>query len=102
MPSFYTYGLSIINTHLFSGASIVTTNMSIVEKSFWKLMKNQKVTSFGGVPYFYEILKKINFHKIFLTDLKYFTQAGGALNKDLTKYFLDYAEKNKLKFFKKL
>ena len=99
MPSFYTYGLSIINTHLFSGASIVTTNMSIVEKSFWKLMKNQKVTSFGGVPYFYEILKKINFHKIFLTDLKYFTQAGGALNKDLTKYFLDYAEKNKLKFF---
>ena len=43
MPSFYTYGLSIINTHLFSGASIVTTNMSIVEKSFWKLMKNQKV-----------------------------------------------------------
>ena len=99
MPMAYSYGLSIINTHLFSGASIVTTNMSIVEKSFWKLMKNQKVTSFGGVPYFYEILKKINFHKIFLTDLKYFTQAGGALNKDLTKYFLDYAEKNKLKFF---
>ena len=41
----------------------------------------------------------MKFHKIFLTDLKYFTQAGGALNKNLTKYFLDYAEKNKLKFF---
>ena len=98
MPPFYTYGLSIINTHLFSGASIVTTNISIVEKSFWALMKDQKVTSFGGVPYFYEILKKIKFHKIILPHLKYFTQAGGALNKDLIKYFLNYAEINKVKF----
>jgi len=98
MPPFYTYGLSIINTHLLAGASLVVTNVSIVEKSFWKLMKNEKIISFGGVPYFYEILKKIKFHKMILPDLKYFTQAGGALNKDLTKYFLDYAKKNKIKF----
>ena len=98
MPPFYTYGLSIINTHLFSGASIVATNISVVEKSFWTLIKNQKVTSFGGVPYFYEILKKIKFHKIALPYLKYFTQAGGALDRDLIKYFLNYAKTNKVKF----
>ena len=89
MPPFYTYGLSIINTHLFSGASIVTTNMSVVEKSFWTLMKDQKVTSFGGVPYFYEILKKIKFNKIILPNLKY---------KVLIEYFLNYAETNKVEF----
>jgi len=98
MPPFYTYGLSIINTHLFSGASIVTSSTSVVEKSFWTLMKDQRVTSFGGVPYFYEILKKIKFHKIILPHLKYFTQAGGALNIDLIKYFMHYAETNKVKF----
>ena len=98
MPPFYTYGLSIINTHLFAGASLVVTNVSVVEKLFWKLVKNQKIISFGGVPYFYEILKKIKFNKMILPNLKYFTQAGGALNKNLTKYFLDYAKKNKIKF----
>jgi len=98
MPPFYTYGLSIINTHLFVGASIIATETSIVEKSFWNLLKNQKITSFGGVPYFYEILKKIKFHKMFLPNLKYFTQAGGTLDKDLIKYFISFAESNNSKF----
>ena len=30
--------------------------------------------------------------------LKYFTQAGGALSRELTKYFIDYSEKNNVNF----
>ena len=98
MPPFYTYGLSVINTHLASGASIVVTKIKIIEKSFWKLINKQRVTSFAGVPYLYEILNKIKFEKLNLPHLEYFTQAGGALSKDLLKYFLNYSEKNKKKF----
>ena len=97
MPPYYTYGLSIINTHLYSGASIVVTNTTVMEKLFWQVMKEQKIVSFGGVPYFYEILKKLNFNKIDLPSLKYFTQAGGPLNYETTKYFLKYCENNKKK-----
>ena len=98
MPPFYTYGLSVINTHLFVGASILVTNIRTIEKAFWKLMKDQKVCSFAGVPYFYEVLNKIKFDEFDLPDLKYFTQAGGALRKDLIEYFLAYSEKNKKEF----
>ena len=98
MPPFYTYGLSVINTHLFAGASILVTNLKAIEKAFWQLMRDQKICSFAGVPYFYEILNKIKFDKFDLPDLKYFTQAGGALRKDLIKYFLIYSEKNKKEF----
>ena len=98
MPPFYTYGLSIINTHLYEGASIVVTDLRAIEKNFWKLMLDEKVLSFGGVPFFFEILKKIKFDQMYLPSLKYFTQAGGALKKDLIKYFLNYSEKNKKKF----
>ena len=49
-------------------------------------------------PFFYEILKKINFHKINLPDLQYFTQAGGPLKKNLIKYFLNFSIKNNKKF----
>ena len=98
MPPFYTYGLSIINTHLYSGSSIVVTNKSIMQKDFWLLMKKYKVTSFGGVPFFYEILKKLNFNKIHLPHLKYFTQAGGPIDNGLKRYFLNYALIKKKKF----
>jgi len=98
MPPFYTYGLSIINTHLYSGASIIVTNLRVVEKAFWKLLQEQQVTSFGGVPYFYEMIKKLNFNKISLPSLKYFTQAGGPLNNELTEYFLQYAEAHNISF----
>ena len=98
MPPHYTYGLSIINTHLYAGASIFVTNMRVIEKKFWESFKEQKITNFGGVPYFYEIIKKINFNKMYFPSLKYFTQAGGALSRDLTKYFIDYSEKNNVNF----
>ena len=70
MPPFYTYGLSVINTHLFTGASILVTNLKAIEKGFWKLMRDQKVSSFAGVPYFYEVLNKIKFDKFDLPELK--------------------------------
>jgi len=98
MPPFYTYGLSVINTHLFSGASILVTDIKAIEKKFWKLIKDCKITSFAGVPFFYEILYKIKFNEINLPNLKYFTQAGGSLKKELIEYFLKYSEKNKNKF----
>ena len=98
MPPFYTYGLSVINTHLLKGASILITNLRAVEKGFWKLIKDYKITSFAGVPYFYEVLNKIKFDQFNLPDLKYFTQAGGPLKKNLIEYFFSYAKKGKKKF----
>ena len=35
LPMNYTYGLSVINTHLEAGASIVLTNSSLMQKEFW-------------------------------------------------------------------
>ena len=98
MPPFYTYGLSVINTHLFAGASILVTEAKAIEKKFWELIKKEKINSFAGVPYFYEILNKIKFAEFNLPYLKYFTQAGGPLRRDLIEYFLKYSENNKKKF----
>ena len=36
LPPHYSYGLSLINTHLFQGGSIVLNNTSIIEKIFGK------------------------------------------------------------------
>ena len=58
LPFTYVYGLSVINTHILKGASIVLTNSSLIEKKFWDYIKKFKVTNFSGVPYSYFILEK--------------------------------------------
>ena len=95
----YTYGLSMINTHIFKGASIIITNCSLVEKEFWKLLKKEKATTFGGVPFMYEILSRFNFSGMKLSSLKYITQAGGKLNNEILKKMNTACLKNKIKFY---
>ena len=96
MPMAYSYGLSIINTHLEAGAKIIVSKTTIFEKKFWNILNSFKITSLGGVPDFYEMLKKLKFEKFELPHLKYTTQAGGKLSKDL----IEYIQKNLTKKFK--
>lgn len=99
LPMNYTYGLSIINSHLLKGATILLTTKGLMEKGFWELFKGQGATSFGGVPYTYEILKKLRFFRMELPSLKTMTQAGGKLSPELHKEFAEYAESKKICFF---
>ena len=80
MPFSYTYMLSIVNTHLEVGASLLVTGKSLMTRGFWDDYDEHKITSFSGVPYIYQILKKLSLEKIFSPSLKSITQAGGKLN----------------------
>jgi len=94
LPMSYTYGLSIINSHIFVGAKLLLTDTTLMEKGFWSFFKEEKATSFGGVPYTYEILDKLRFFRMELTSLRTMTQAGGKLSPQLHKKFAEYAMTN--------
>lgn len=94
LPMNYTYGLSIINSHLMVGASICLTDSTIMQKEFWNFLKEKRCTSFGGVPYTYEMLDKLRFYRMDLPYLKTITQAGGKLGTELHKKFAEYALQN--------
>ena len=98
LPMNYTYGLSVINSHLMVGATICITNKTFMQKEFWNFVKEQKVTSIAGVPYNYEILDKLRFTKMDLPNLKTMTQAGGKLPIELHKKFAEYAKESNKKF----
>lgn len=93
LPMNYTYGISIINSHTQVGATMLLTTNPIVSKDFWSFMKDNHATSFGGVPFTYEMLKRIRFFRMDLPDLRTMTQAGGKLAPELHKEFAEYAEK---------
>ncbi|AFH50195.1 Acyl-CoA synthetase [Ignavibacterium album JCM 16511] len=99
LPFNYSYGLSVINSHLLKGSTIVMTNKTVFFKDFWNTFKKFECTSFAGVPYTYQMLKRTGFDKLDLPSLKTMTQAGGKLNEEMIKYFYEYAEKKNVRFF---
>lgn len=98
LPMNYTYGLSIINSHVLRGATILLTDHTLLQREFWKFFREEEATSFGGVPYHYEILKKLRFSGMDLPSLRYMTQAGGKLTPELHREFAEYAEEKGKKF----
>lgn len=79
LPFFYSYGLSLLNTHLRIAGSMVL-NHSIFLGSVIDEIKKYKCTGFAGVPSTYQILiNKTNFLENDFPSIRYFTQAGGKL-----------------------
>lgn len=92
LPMNYVYGLSIINSHFLVGATMLLTDKGLMQKEFWNFFKDQEATSFGGVPYTYEMLDKLRFFRMKLPSLKTMTQAGGKITPELHEKFAAYAE----------
>lgn len=98
LPTSYTYGLSIVNSHIFAGASILVTEETIVTKEFWEMIDQFGVTSFAGVPTTYKLLRQMRWSPGKYKSLRYATQAGGRLQDDDRKYFLDLLEAEGIEF----
>ena len=90
LPMNYTYGLSILNSHLDVGATVLLTDKGIAQKEFWSFFRDQAATSFGGVPYTYEMLDRMRFTRMDLPSLTAMTQAGGKLLPDLHKKYAEW------------
>lgn len=91
LPMNYVYGLSIINSHFLVGATLLLTDKGLMQKEFWSFFKEQEATSFGGVPYTYEMLDKLRFFRMKLPSLRTMTQAGGKITPELHEKFAAYA-----------
>lgn len=99
LPMYYSYGLSVINSHLLKGATILLTDHTYAQREFWNFMKEEKATSIAGVPYTYEVLRRLRFFRMDLPYLKTMTQAGGKLNKDIAKEYIAFAQEKGKRFF---
>lgn len=96
LPMHYTMGLSVIASHLLTGATLLLSNRSLLDKGFWTMLKD--ATSFTGVPYSYDILTKMRFTRMDLPNLKIITQGGGKLTQEMWQKLAQYAHDKGKKF----
>ncbi len=82
LPLHYCYGLSVVNSHLLTGAGLVLTEESVVDECFWRRFQDAGATSFAGVPYTFDLLDHSGFAERDLPTLRCITQAGGRLGPD--------------------
>jgi long-chain acyl-CoA synthetase len=81
LPFYYVYGLSLLHTHAAVGGSVVIDNRFAFPNVVVRAMRDHGVTGFAGVPSTFALL----LHRSSLTstlqpELRYVTQAGGAMS----------------------
>lgn len=99
LPPNYSYGLSILHSHLSVGAGVAVTTKTFFDRDFWKFLHEVRATSLAGVPYHYEILKKLRFTKMDLPHLRTLTQAGGRMSLDLIREYATHCKNTGMRFF---
>ena len=92
LPMYYSFGMSVINSHLIKGATLLLTDKAVIQREFLTFLKERKATSIAGVPYTYEMLRRLRFLKMDLPELKTMIQAGGKLNANIVKEYVEAAQ----------
>lgn len=98
LPMYYSYGISVINSHFLKNATLLLTDKAVIQKEFWQFAKEQKATSIAGVPFTYEMLRRLKIFKMDLPCLKTMTQAGGKLNAKIAKEYIEQATETNKQF----
>lgn len=98
LPMYYSYGLSIINSHLIKGATILLTDKSYAQREFWDFLRENEATSMSGVPFTWEMLRRLRFMRMQLPSVHTMTQAGGKLNAEIALEYIQWAKSQGKKF----
>ncbi len=99
LPLHYSYGLSVLNSHLLVGAPVVLTEQSIISAGFWETVRTLRCTSFAGVPYTYQMLKRLDIAKLDGGCIRVLTQAGGKMGESLISHFAEIMREREGRFF---
>ncbi|RKF27014.1 AMP-binding protein [Micromonospora globbae] len=87
LPLHYTYGLSVLTSHLHAGATVLLARTGLTSRDFWTAVDRHGATSLAGVPYQYEMLRRLRFAPARHPRLRTLTQAGGRLHPELVADF---------------
>ncbi|BCY10575.1 AMP-binding protein [Actinoplanes sp. L3-i22] len=99
LPLHYSYGMSVLHSHLIAGASVVVGKADLFSPAFWESLGELGVTSMAGVPLTFHTLQRVGFAEWDLPRLTTLTQAGGRLEDRLVRYFGDLMRERGGRFY---
>ena len=98
LPLSYSYGLSILHSHIVAGAAILPTTHAVMEPGYWNDLADRRATSIAGVPFHYMAIRRFGEAKLEIPSLKTLTQAGGRLDPRIIAWFAEWAGRTDRRF----
>jgi len=99
MPLAYSYGLSVVNTHLAAGACVALFEDGMTSNNFWKTMREHKVTTLPGVPYHFTLMQRLGLDRLNVPNVHTMLQAGGRMEPELVLQFASVLQQRNGQFF---
>jgi acyl-CoA synthetase (AMP-forming)/AMP-acid ligase II len=99
LPLHYSFGMSLVTSHLSVGSSVLVSPRSVLEPQFWQDMDRYAVTHLAGVPQTYAMLNRLGFAQMELPSCRGLLQAGGRLSPELITRFHEDAVARGRRFF---
>ncbi len=98
LPTSYSYGMSVINSHALVGACVEVTAHGVMQAEFWDGLKNRAATSLSGVPFHYDAIRRLGMDRLATPTLTTLTQAGGKLPAPVAAKYAEWAAANGRRF----
>jgi acyl-CoA synthetase (AMP-forming)/AMP-acid ligase II len=87
LPFHYCYGRSVLQTHLYAGASCFIDPRFMYPRVVMQAMAEEACTGFAGVPSTFEILRgEVDLSTMAFPRLRYLTQAGGPMRPETIRW----------------
>lgn len=99
LPFHYSYGLSVLNSHLAVGASVYFPENGASDAGFAGEMRDAGCTNISGVPYSFELMERTGFRRHELPSLRFMTVAGGRMAPALAETFRHHLAAAGQRFF---
>lgn len=87
LPLFYTFGLSVLHSHLLAGATVVIDGRGLLAAPFWRAVDRYRVSAIAGVPHSYELLARKRWRPESNPSVRVLTVSGGRLRDELVLRF---------------
>ncbi len=91
LPTSYSYGMSVMNSHALVGACIEVTAHGVMQAEFWEGLKSRAATSLAGVPFHYDAIRRLGLDRLATPTLTTLTQAGGKLPAPVAAKYAEWA-----------
>lgn len=99
LPVTRAYGLSVLNSHLLAGASVVLGDRPPLSLAAWDHLIRSGATSFAAVPTTYEAFGPAHVSLLSRSKVRTMTQAGARLGDDLTMRLVRMMDQRDGRFF---
>lgn len=77
LPLGFAFGLSVVDSHLAAGGSVLLTRDGFLASAFWQAVRAARCTVLPGVPHQMEALLRLGIDRLAVPELTTLLQAGG-------------------------